>query len=76
MRTEFQNDNWWKSAILTFSDGSDMELTFTKTGTAQEFTFEPKTIRKLEFSHLIKAETESPFPALTQIEVYGTEAQN
>ena len=53
-----------------------MELTFTKTGTAQEFTFEPKTIRKLEFSHLIKAETESPFPALTQIEVYGTEAQN
>lgn len=76
LRADFPHDNWWKNALLTFSDGSDMELTFTKTGTAQEFTFEPKTIRKLEFSHLIKAETESPFPALTQIEVYGTEAQN
>lgn len=75
LRADFPHDNWWKSGLLTFSDGSTMKLNFTKTGAAQEFTFEPKTIRELEFSHLIKAETESPFPALTQIEVYGTEAQ-
>ena len=64
LRADFPHDNWWKSALLTFSDGRDMELNFSKTGAAQEFTFEPKTIRKPEFSHLIKAETESPFPNL------------
>lgn len=75
LRADFPHDNWWKSGVLTFSDGSTMKLSFSKTGAAQEFTFEPKTVRGLEFSHLVKAETESPFPALTQIEVYGTEAR-
>ena len=73
LRADFPHDNWWTNAAVTFSDGESMEVNFVKTGSAQEFTFEPKTLRWLELSRLIKSGEESPFPALTQIEVYGTE---
>ena len=34
-----------------------------------------KGITWLKFGNLIKADDPSPFPALTQIEVYGTDAE-
>lgn len=37
----------------------------------QTISFEKRTVTWVEVKNLIKAETESPFPALTQIEVYG-----
>ena len=53
-----------------------MTLRFEKGGHAQEFTFEEKTIEWLEFDELKKrADDPSPFPALTQFEVYGREAE-
>ncbi|HWT76059.1 MAG TPA: carbohydrate-binding protein [Mobilitalea sp.] len=72
-RADFPHDNWWKKATFTFSDGSDMEVEMNKSSLPHEFTFERKEIRWVEMSHLIKSPEESPFPALTQIEVYGTE---
>ena len=56
-----------------FSDGSEIILDLRKTGAAQEFVFEEKNICWLELKKLIKSEEPSPFPALVQIEVYGTE---
>lgn len=75
LRADFPHDNWWTNGRITFSDGETLEMNFTKTASGQEFTFEPKTITSLEISHLIKADDPSPFPALSQIEVYGTEAE-
>ena len=74
LRAAFPHASWWTKATITFSGGYAMELGLKKTASAQEVCFEPKTVRWLELSHLIKAEDASPFPALTQIEVYGTEA--
>lgn len=73
LRADFPHDNWWKTACITFSDGEVMELSFEKTGNGQEFTFEKKKITWLEFSKMIQSEEPSPFPALTQLEVYGTD---
>lgn len=73
LRADFPHDNWWKSAVITFSDGEKMELKFKKTGAAQEFTFEKKVITGLTFSGMIQSDEPSPFPALNQIEVYGTD---
>lgn len=73
-RADFPHDSWWEKGTVTFSDGSIMELELKKTGAAQEFCFEKKQIEWLELSNLKKAGDESPFPALVQIEVYGTEA--
>ena len=58
---------------MSFSDGTEMLLPLEKGGHAQTFTFEPKQVSWLKLSDLKKADDPSPFPALTQVEVYGTE---
>lgn len=72
-RADFPHDNWWVKATVEFSDGSSMVLDLEKTDVSQEFSFEEKTISWLVLKELIKADDPSPFPALTQIEVFGTE---
>lgn len=71
LRADFPHDNWWTSANIEFSDGSNLELSLKKTDEGQEFVFEKKQISYLEISKLIKSEEKSPFPALTQIKVFG-----
>lgn len=75
LRADFPHDNWWTEGKVTFSDGTEMILPLEKGGHGQEFCFEPKQIEWLEFSDLKKADDPSPFPALTQFEVYGTEQE-
>ena len=75
LRADFPHDNWWEKGRVTFSDGSRMTLAFEKGGHPQEFTFPEKTVEWLEFDELKKADDPSPFPALTQFEVYGREAE-
>lgn len=71
-RADFPHDNWWTQATLTFSDGSTLVCELTKTRFAQVIPFEKKQITWVEISNLIKADDPSPFPALSQLEVYGT----
>lgn len=71
LRADFPHDNWWEKATVRFSDGSGCELSLVKTNRGQAFSFEPKRITWLELGELKKADDPSPFPALSQIEVYG-----
>ncbi len=71
LRADYPHDSWWEKAVVTFSDGSSLPLALEKSPYGQEFTFEKRTIEWLEVSGLVKAEDPSPFPALTQLEVYG-----
>ncbi len=72
-RADFPHDNWWIKALLTFSDNSTLTLDLTKTSEGQIFTFPKKEIEWVKLSNLIKADDPSPFPALSQMEVYGTD---
>ncbi|MDO5292726.1 MAG: carbohydrate-binding protein [bacterium] len=72
-RADFPHDNWWTSAVLWFSDGTMEPLTMEKTDTAHSFTIHKKNITWIRLGNLKKSEDPSPFPALTQIEVYGRE---
>jgi hypothetical protein len=72
-RADFPHDNWWKRVTFTFSDGSSMIAEMEKSVHPHVFTFENKVIDWVEISNLIKSEEESPFPALTQMEVYGAD---
>ena len=72
-RADFPHDNWWTEATFTFSDGSTMKVNMEKSALPHEFTFEKKKISWLEMSNMIKADDPSPFPALSQLEVYGTD---
>lgn len=72
-RADFPHDNWWVKGTLRFSDGSRIVWNLEKSDKAHVLEFEEKTIEWLTFSDLIKADDPSPFPALSQIEVYGRE---
>ncbi|MCR5675925.1 MAG: carbohydrate-binding protein [Lachnospiraceae bacterium] len=76
-RADFPHDNWWVRGKLAFSDGSEHVIEMDK------HVDEPHVFRDIDrhaiewltLGELIKADDPSPFPALTQIEVYGTEAR-
>ena len=73
-RADFPHDNWWEQVSFTFSDGSELDMKMKKSSRPHEITFEEKTISWMEMHDMKKSPDSSPFPALTQIEVYGTEA--
>jgi len=74
LRADFPHDNWWKSAVFDFSDGSSETLEFEKRGTPQHFSIAPRIIESLTMHGMCKDETNSsPFPALSQLELWGCE---
>lgn len=74
LRADYPHDSHWTQATLAFSDGRSEVLSLTDSVAPQVFSFAPHTVEWAELGDLVKAEDESPFPALTQIELWGTEA--
>lgn len=73
-RADFPHDNWWVRATLSFSDGSSEEIKMEKRSDAHVFSIERKGITWLKLEKMIKSDDPSPFPALSQIAVYGKES--
>ena len=73
-RADFPHDNWWRSVHFDFSDESGLEMQMEKSMLPHEITFPSRRVRWVEMNHMVKSDDPSPFPALTQIEVYGREA--
>ena len=74
-RADFPHDNYWIRGTFTFSDGSKETVEMEKhVDDPHVFKIEKKAITFLKLGELIKADDPSPFPALTQIEVYGNNA--
>lgn len=71
LRADFPHDSWWEEAAVEFSDGSREVFHLEKTGEPQGFSITPRKIEWLILKELKKAPDLSPFPALTQIEVWG-----
>ena len=74
LRADFPHDSWWTQGTVDFSDGSSETLHFEKTDAPQRFSIAPRTVTKLTLHSLIKADDPSPFPALSQFEAWGREA--
>jgi hypothetical protein len=73
LRADFPHDSWWTHGTLSFSDGHQMTLSFQKTSETQYFTTGEHVVEWMRFHDLKKAFDLSPFPALTQWEVFGRE---
>lgn len=73
LRADFPHDNWWKQITVRFSDGTVMSRPLIKTGRAQTIELGEKRMEWIQLEQLIQSEEPSPFPALTQLEVYGRE---
>lgn len=70
-RADFPHDAWWTQATLILSDGTRHILALQKTAEGQSFDLGGTIIDGLTLCELIKADDPSPFPALTQVEVFG-----
>jgi len=75
-RADFPHDNWWEQVTFTFSDGSTEVVELEKSIEPHVIEMKKNGIQWMKFGQLIKADDPSPFPALTQIEVYGTESED
>ena len=74
LRADFPHDNWWKNATVRFSDDSSVVCSLSKTHLPQPIEIEPRVVEWLTLGQLIQSDEPSPFPALTQLEVFGVEA--
>lgn len=74
-RADFPHDSWWERATVTFSDGTSEVLSMEKSAAPHVFPIRRRTVVWLKLAELIRADDPSPFPALTQIEVYGRNCQ-
>lgn len=75
LRADFPHDAWWESASISFSDGSTQQLSLSKSGGGQAFVLKPRIIEWARLHSLIKADDPSPYPALTQMEIWGHDVQ-
>lgn len=74
LRNDFPHDSYWTQVSLSFSDGSKEVFHTEKKPQPQYFDFEKHVVTSVTFSELIQAADESPFPALTEIELFGRNA--
>lgn len=72
-RADFPHDSWWEKVSFTFSDGSSLTMEMKKSERPHEIKFEKRRISWVEMHDMIQAQDPSPFPALTQIEIYGSD---
>ncbi|KAF1302804.1 hypothetical protein [Enterococcus sp. JM9B] len=70
-RADFPHDNFWEQVSLIFSDGSKETFHTKKTDQRQMFSFSKRQVTSVTFTELKQSEEESPFPALTEIELFG-----
>ncbi len=70
-RADFPHDNWWEQARLQFSDGSEELIRMEKSRKPHRFAIVKKAITWIRLADLVQSEDPSPFPALTQIQVFG-----
>lgn len=70
-RSDFPHDNWWEQVTFEFSDGSSLDFKMEKSQKPHVCTFEKKQITWVKIGRLLKADDPSPFPALSQFQVWG-----
>jgi len=73
LRADYPHDSYWTEMTIQFSDDSQEVVHLQKVAEKQLFKFAERTISSLKLTKLIKDRDSSTFPALTEIEVYGTD---
>ena len=72
LRADYPHDSWWKHMTITSSNGESRRVDLKRTGAPQVFRLAGDAIEWLRLEQLVRGD-ESPFPALSQIQVWGTE---
>lgn len=70
LRADFPHDSWWKQVTITTSDGASSVIDLARTAAPQAFDLGGRHIEWLRLEGLVRGD-ESPFPALSQLQVWG-----
>ncbi|GAB2021662.1 hypothetical protein RyT2_07360 [Pseudolactococcus yaeyamensis] len=70
-RADFPHDSYWESVTMLLSNGETLVFSTRKSTDFQRLTFPTVKTKWVTLKKLEKSEDVSPFPALTQIEVFG-----
>ena len=73
LRADYPHDSYWTKVTLDFENGTSLQLDTTNRPDHQFFQFEKQVVTKVTLRDLVKHQDDSPFPALTEIEVYGND---
>ncbi|MBO0458198.1 hypothetical protein JZO77_15790 [Enterococcus hulanensis] len=76
LRADYPHDSFWEKVTLEFSNGEQLQFEPTNAADRQCFSFKPIKTTMVSLKSLIKHQDESPFPALTEFEVYGKESHD
>jgi hypothetical protein len=71
IRADFPHDSYWTEGTVEFSDGGFLTFPMAKTAGRQWVELGERTVAWIRLGRLVKADDPSPFPALTEWEVYG-----
>ena len=74
-RADFPHDSWWDNVTFLFSDGTEECITLEKKWKPHRLKLARQGITWIKMCNMHRGSKESPFPALTQIEVYGIPAK-
>ncbi|MGF1995678.1 hypothetical protein [Enterococcus casseliflavus] len=75
LRGDYPHDSYWTQVTIVFSDGEAIDFNTTNVLSRQFFTFAEKKTTSITLKNLIKHADNAPFPALTEFEVYGSDAE-
>jgi hypothetical protein len=70
IRADFPHDNYWRSGIIEFSDGTSQKIAFQKTASAQVFQFAPRQTQWIHIANLI-GDVPPGWCGFTEVEVWG-----
>ena len=74
LRADFPHDAHWIRGTVVLSDGAEITFPLRRTGEPQSIDVGEHIVTWMRLERLIKSDDPSAFPALTEWEVYGTEA--
>ena len=75
LRADFPHDAYWTAGHVVLSDGTDHFFRLEKTGDRQWIPLGRHRVRWLRLERLQKSDDPSAFPALTEWEVFGADAE-
>lgn len=72
IRADFPHDTYWESCTVKFSDGSTMELNFTKTASGQEFALDNVKTSSITFTNFKKV-AGSDWASWMEVQAFGAD---
>lgn len=73
VRADFPHDSYWKSAVLEFSDGSEVPIAIGASAGFQEFRFARRRVTWMRITRLV-AEDPAKWCSFIEVEAWGRDA--